>query len=444
MRMSRWSWRAYACLGVCLTLLYFLVHPVAAQDIVYSLVGASAVAAIIVGVSTKRPRERLPWYLMAAGQACFVVGDVLWDIFADVLHSTPFPSVADVLYLAGYPLLAAGLALMVRDRDPERDRASLIDALIISAGLAVVTWVFWIDRYAGDQTLSLPAFLISAAYPIMDLLLISFLARLTLSPGKRPISYRLLSASLFLTLGADVAFAGLELAGAYNGRNLIDVGWLLSYVAVGAAALHPTMGALTQPAASPFVSSNGRRLVLLAGASLMVPCVFAVQALLGEPANTAALALGSGAIFLLVLARMAGLIKQVEWDAEQLRHQGDLLTRALEKEQEVVGQLQALNRLKGDFVARSVPRGHREPCDGPRPNPRLASHGTPDRPHGPPAPRSCVDQPRGQRPQVLGSRVAMRDRSKEGGSSGAVLGDGPRSRYRAGGGRTDLRPLLSD
>jgi len=118
MRMSRWSWRAYACLGVCLTLLYFLVHSVAAQDIVYSLVGASAVAAIIVGVSTKRPRERLPWYLMAAGQACFVVGDVLWDIFADVLHSTPFPSVADVLYLAGYPLLAAGLALMVRDRDP--------------------------------------------------------------------------------------------------------------------------------------------------------------------------------------------------------------------------------------------------------------------------------------------------------------------------------------
>lgn len=48
---------------------------------------------------------------------------------------------------------------------------------------------------------------------------------------------------------------------------------------------------------------------------------------------------------------MAGLIKQVEWDAEQLRHQGDLLTRALEKEQQVVRQLQELNRLKGDFVA---------------------------------------------------------------------------------------------
>jgi len=351
MPMSQWRWRAYACLGICLSVLYFLVPSIAAHDIVYSLVGGSAVAAMAVGISTNRPRGRLPWYLMAAGQACFVAGDVLWDVFANVLHNTPFPSAADVLYLAGYPLLASGLALLVRDRDPERDRASLIDALVISAGLAVVTWVFWIDRYAGDQTLSVPAFLISVAYPIMDLLLIGFLARLTLSPGQRPISYRLLSASLFLTLGADVAFAGLELAGAYNGRNVIDIGWLLSYVAIGAAALHPTMGALTQPAAPPFVSSNARRLVLLAGASLMVPCVFAVQALQGEPANTAALGLGSAAIFLLVLARMAGLIKQVEWDAEQLRQQGNLLTRALEKEQQVVGQLQELNRLKGDFVA---------------------------------------------------------------------------------------------
>src|SRR5436309_7759998 len=127
MPMSQWRWRAYACIGIGFSVLYFLVPSVAAQDIIYSLVGASAVAAMAVGISRNRPRARLPWFLLAAGQACFVLGDVLWDIFADVLHNTPFPSVADLLYLAGYPLLAAGLALMVRDRDPERDRASLID-----------------------------------------------------------------------------------------------------------------------------------------------------------------------------------------------------------------------------------------------------------------------------------------------------------------------------
>jgi signal transduction histidine kinase len=349
--MSQWSWRAYACLAVGVGLLYFLVPSVAAQDVLYAVVGGSAVVAIVVGVMTNRPRSRAPWYLLAAGQACFVMGDILWDVYADVLHSSPFPSVADVLYLAGYPLLAAGLALLVRERDPQGDHASLIDALMVTAGLAIVIWVFWIDRYTGDATLSRPAIVMSIAYPIMDLLLIGFLARLTLTPGPRSISYRLLAASLFLTLGADVAFAGLEFAGAYNGRNLIDIGWLLSYVAVGAAALHPTMTALTKPAARPLVLSRMWRLALLAGASLVVPAVFAAQALGAEPVDSVALSIGSAAIFLLVLLRMAGLLRQVELDAEQLRRQGDIQARALASEHQVVAELQRLNRLKGDFVA---------------------------------------------------------------------------------------------
>jgi signal transduction histidine kinase len=348
--MSQWSWRAYACLAGGLAALYFVVPSVAAQDIVYLGVGASAVIAIVTGVTINRPRARAPWYLLAAGQACFVLGDLLWDVFADVLHSIPFPSVADVLYLAGYPLLASGLALLVRDREPHGDHANLIDALIVSAGLAIVTWVFWIDRYTGDRTLSRPAIVISIAYPIMDLLLIGFLARLTLAPGPRSISYRLLSASLFLTLGADVAFAGLEFAGAYNGRNLIDIGWLLSYVAIGAAALHPTMGAMAKAASRPVASSKSWRLALLGVASLVVPGVFAVQSLGAEPINAAALGVGSGAIFLLVLVRMAGLLRQVELDAQQLRRQGDIQARALAREHQVVGELQRLNRLKGDFV----------------------------------------------------------------------------------------------
>ena len=349
--MSQWRWRAYACLAVVVALLYFLVPSVTAQDVLYALVGASAMVAIVVGVAANRPKSRAPWYLLAAGQACFVMGDLLWDVYADVLHSSPFLSVADVLYLAGYPLLAAGLALLVRERDPEGDHASLIDALMVTAGLAIVIWVFWIDRYTGSATLSRPAIVMSIAYPVMDLLLIGFLARLTLTPGPRSISYRLLAASLFLTLGADIAFAGLEFAGAYMGRNLIDIGWLLSYIALGAAALHPTMTALAKPAARPLVFSKEWRLALLAGTSLVVPGVFAAQALGAEPVDSVALSIGSAAIFLLVLVRMAGLLRQVEIDAEELRRQGDVQARALAREHQVVWELQRLNRLKGDFVA---------------------------------------------------------------------------------------------
>jgi signal transduction histidine kinase len=66
--------------------------------------------------------------------------------------------------------------------------------------------------------------------------------------------------------------------------------------------------------------------------------------------EVAAIIIGSAAIFLLVLVRLAGLLRQVELDADRLRQQEARLTGALEREHEVVRELQRLNRLKGDFV----------------------------------------------------------------------------------------------
>ena len=45
----------------------------------------------------------MPWILMAVGQALFVAGDLLWNWY-EVIGEDPFPSMADVLYLAGYPV----------------------------------------------------------------------------------------------------------------------------------------------------------------------------------------------------------------------------------------------------------------------------------------------------------------------------------------------------
>ena len=51
----------------------------------------------------------------------------------------PFPGLADVAYIAAYPVLAAGLLLLVRSREPARSRASLIDALIVMASVGVLS-----------------------------------------------------------------------------------------------------------------------------------------------------------------------------------------------------------------------------------------------------------------------------------------------------------------
>jgi hypothetical protein len=85
------------------------------------------------------------WYLFAFGQALFVAGDVVAYNYVEFFgRQLPFPSIADVLYLAVSPAFVAGLLLLMRRRHRGRDRASLIDSLIIATGVGFLSWVFLI------------------------------------------------------------------------------------------------------------------------------------------------------------------------------------------------------------------------------------------------------------------------------------------------------------
>src|SRR3978361_152863 len=71
---------------------------------VMNLIGASAVVAIVVGARRTRREPRLRWCLWACVQALFVRGDVLSYNYARFFGGQlPFPSIADLFYLAVYP-----------------------------------------------------------------------------------------------------------------------------------------------------------------------------------------------------------------------------------------------------------------------------------------------------------------------------------------------------
>ena len=86
------------------------------DTIAYPALGLASVVAIVVGIVWHRPSDSLPWILFAAGQLLFVAGDVLFGVYEHVVGEPTFPSPADAVYLLGYPLLAAGLWLLVRQR----------------------------------------------------------------------------------------------------------------------------------------------------------------------------------------------------------------------------------------------------------------------------------------------------------------------------------------
>src|SRR2546426_485113 len=90
------AWLAYS-LGLIVVAVVYLFGPAAANaGVVFNVIGASAIVAIIVGTRLNRPYRRLPWYLFAAGQAVFVTGDVLAYNYERFFGGKlPFPSIAD-------------------------------------------------------------------------------------------------------------------------------------------------------------------------------------------------------------------------------------------------------------------------------------------------------------------------------------------------------------
>jgi class 3 adenylate cyclase len=285
---------------------YAIPHDTFLKDAVYyPALGLGAVAAIAVGIVWHRPADTLPWLLFLAGQLLFVAGDALFGVYEHVLERPEFPSPADAVYLLGYPLLAAGLWLLVRRRSARTDWTSLIDAATVTIALGIVAWALLIVPYTRDDSLSAAEKVVSIAYPLGDVLLLAVAARLLFGPALRTMSHVLIVVSLAILLVADPLYALFTIRGDFDAKTTLDAGWILAYLFFGAAALHPSMRRTSEPAPETATRLTPLRLALLAAAALAAPAVLAFRPERVGVACTAAL-------ILLVGARLTGIVGRHE------------------------------------------------------------------------------------------------------------------------------------
>ena len=271
----------------------------------WGLIGLTGVSAIVAGVVVNRPARKAPWLLLAGANLSFIAGQVGFLVLTQIeAAKVPFPSFADVLYLLTYPLYAAGLLIFIWWRTPDRDRRSLIDALTLTVGLALLSWIYLILPYVHNPALSWLQKSVTIAYPLGDVLVLAMLARL-LAPGTaRTRSVQLLTLGSVALLVSDVSFGLISLHGTFRNGTIVDLGWAVFYAAWGAAALHPTMSELTQPVSRQQAETSPIRLTVLMLASFIAPAVLFIQSLRGQYRDDSVIAVFSAILFLLVLSRL--------------------------------------------------------------------------------------------------------------------------------------------
>ncbi len=277
----------------------------------WALIGVSGGVGVLVGTWRNRPRRAFLWVSTALAAFALIAGDTVYNVLVDVLHQEdPFPSAADAVYLLGFfPLFGVALFGLARSGAFGRDRAATLDALIMTAGLALLSWLFLIDPYVRDQTLTFAQKAISIAYPLYDVLVLAMVARL-LATVRLTVAVALLGVGVAGLLVADVLYGLSQLSGAWAMGSWIDLGWVAFYGFTGAAALHPSMVRLTDPKVDRSKELTNRRLVLLTLSSLMAPAVLLGQSLTHDVRDGAVIALFSAALFVLVLARLSGVLRE--------------------------------------------------------------------------------------------------------------------------------------
>lgn len=285
--------------------------------------------------------ERSAWIFIGAALLATTAGDILYDFWFG--GNPPFPSAADVGYLAFYPLLFVGIALLLRQRVSTFSASLWLDGLVAGTAAGAVGSSVLVEVVVNSTHGSELVVLTNLAYPLGDVLLLAlivFVFSVTRwQPGR---AWALIAAGLVLNAIGDAVYLYQVAVGTYSEGTYLDLVWPLSLVLVALAAWQrPGRVARVQLQERPLL---GTPIVcgLLATGVLVAASVWPVHAI--------ALALATATI-VLVLARTALSFRENAQLLKASRHEAltDALT-ALGNRRKLLVDLEA-----------ELARGHGEP-----------------------------------------------------------------------------------
>jgi diguanylate cyclase (GGDEF)-like protein/PAS domain S-box-containing protein len=289
----------------------------AIADAIYLPLGGLVVLIAVLAARRADDRPvRRAWSLFALSFVAYALGDFAW-FWIEIVQGqeVPAPSIADLGYLAFYPLLMLGLLALPRTH--RTDRSHLLDlATVCTAGAAAIWWLV-VGPVAAAMESDLAAALVAVFYPVGDLLILFALTAAILG------RVRGVPASVLLLLGfgvicnaiADLAYARVSLEATYESAAWLDVAYMTGWLALGFAGILQLRS--REPAAADQVRL---RRPVSALPYLATAGVFAILALAstGLSFDTQVLVAGAIAVTALVSIRQFLTARQ---NADLLRHQ---------------------------------------------------------------------------------------------------------------------------
>jgi hypothetical protein len=150
------------------------------------------------------------WLAFFFGFLLWAIGETLWAFYdLQAGANVPYPSIADVAWTAGYPLLCAALWIRYRSLEVRPDRGQwLALGLIVVVGIFVFGFVLWpILTYPGYDRLIEQA--LDLMYPVGGLILFagSVLVAAAVRGGRLSPAWQVIALGIAVLSLADLVFA---------------------------------------------------------------------------------------------------------------------------------------------------------------------------------------------------------------------------------------------
>jgi two-component system, cell cycle response regulator len=215
-------------------------HEFLIEEWIYDYVTMSAALATLLRAAVRR-EERLAWALIGLGLLSWALADIYWAVLLTDGPEPPFPNGSDAFYLAGYPLMLAGIVAYVRSRV---GRMSAIVWTDVAMGALCVTAIgssLLLDYVLANTTGTPFEIGVAVAYPALDLVILAVAAGAVALTGWRPgRALGLLALAIVSMAVGDGIYTYTSLAGTYTEAAWYNCLWPLATVLIAAAALQPS------------------------------------------------------------------------------------------------------------------------------------------------------------------------------------------------------------
>lgn len=321
--------------GLLALAVYFAV-PQHAQEVLYPVIEACSAAVAARYALRMAAPARTGGLLIAAGLGAFAVADTIFNVIQLTTgHPTPLPSVADIVYLCGYPLVVGGAAILFTRSGLRMPPAAMLEAVIVVVIAAGTQWVL-----VGPTGASAAGTAVLYAYTVGDGLLVASITRGFVDfHGPRRAHVLFLAGALTL-LAADILYAAQFAT--YSIGSWYDAFWLISTVLMAAAVAAYVPRPTVERRVDIVRYAPRALLALMAVALVFAPIAVIRYTLLGGHIDAQVIVIAGSCLVLtgLVFTRVGLLMRSVRSAQDRVHRERRRAEAASARLAAIVAQLQ--------------------------------------------------------------------------------------------------------